>query len=121
MLFIYGRRKQLRFHSPAWADKLAAKPGNRVVAFDTGHWVMTQQPERFNEVVRSWLLAGAQELLQVKAGRRPVDQQLAVGSGEPAFCGSRAPSRHEHFTFGAQQTRLDGHGTQERHLEFQRG
>ncbi len=59
MLFIYGQRKPLRFHSPAWADKLAAKRGNRVVAFDTGHWVMTQQPERFNEVVRSWLLAGA--------------------------------------------------------------
>ncbi len=55
MLFIYGRRKPLRFHSPAWADKLAAKPGNQVVAFDTGHWVMSQQPERFNEVVRTWL------------------------------------------------------------------
>ena len=55
MLFIYGCRKPLRFHSPAWAEKLAAKPGNEVVAFDTGHWVMSQQPERFNEVVRRWL------------------------------------------------------------------
>ena len=56
MLFIYGRRKPLRFHSPAWADKLAAKSGNQVVAFDTGHWVMSQQPERFNEVVGKWLV-----------------------------------------------------------------
>ncbi len=55
MLFTYGRRKPLRFHSPAWAERLAATPGSQVVAFDTGHWVMSQQPERFNEVVRSWL------------------------------------------------------------------
>ena len=55
MLFIHGRGKPIRFHSPAWAEKLAAKPGNQVVAFETGHWVMAQQPERFNEVIRSWL------------------------------------------------------------------
>ena len=55
MLFIYGRRKPMRFHSPAWAEKLAARPGSRVVEFDTGHWVMAQQPERFNRVVMEWL------------------------------------------------------------------
>jgi pimeloyl-ACP methyl ester carboxylesterase len=56
MLFIYGRRKPLRFHSSAWAEKLAAQPGNQVAEFDTGHWVMSQQPERFNELVRRWLI-----------------------------------------------------------------
>ncbi len=55
MLFIYGRRKPLMFHSKAWADALQNQPGNRVVEFETGHWVMTQQPERFNQVVSGWL------------------------------------------------------------------
>jgi pimeloyl-ACP methyl ester carboxylesterase len=26
-----------------------------VVEFDTGHWVMSNQPERFNQVVGAWL------------------------------------------------------------------
>jgi pimeloyl-ACP methyl ester carboxylesterase len=55
MLFIYGRRKAIRFHSPQWAEELAAKPGNKVVEFETGHWVMLNQPERFNQVVTGWL------------------------------------------------------------------
>lgn len=59
MLFVYGRRKRIRFHSPAWAQKIAAQPGNRVVEFETGHWVMSQQPERFNDVVRTWLAGAA--------------------------------------------------------------
>ena len=55
MLFIYGRRKPLMFHAKTWADELRSKPGNQVVEFDTGHWVMIQQPERFNQVVSNWL------------------------------------------------------------------
>ena len=55
MLFVYGRRKPLRFHSPQWAAELKEKPGNDVVEFDTGHWVMSSQPERFNGVVAEWL------------------------------------------------------------------
>jgi pimeloyl-ACP methyl ester carboxylesterase len=55
MLFIYGRRKPLRFHAPAWAEELGSKPGNEVIEFDTGHWVMAEQPERFNAAVSAWL------------------------------------------------------------------
>lgn len=55
MLYIYGRRKPMRFHAQSWLDELRAKPGNEVVEFDTGHWVMLQQPARFNQVVREWL------------------------------------------------------------------
>ena len=55
MLFVYGVRKPLRFHSPQWAAELKQKPGNDVVEFDTGHWVMSNQPERFNQVVAAWL------------------------------------------------------------------
>lgn len=55
MLFVYGGRKPFLFHAEAWADALARQPGCRVAAFDTGHWVMLQQPEKFNRLVSEWL------------------------------------------------------------------
>lgn len=55
MLFIYGERKPFMFHARAWADWLAQQPGSEVIAFDTGHWVMLQRPERFNQTVTDWL------------------------------------------------------------------
>jgi len=57
MLFVYGQRKLFMFHAKAWIDALAKQPGSQAVAFDTGHWVMLQQPERFNQVVGDWLSA----------------------------------------------------------------
>jgi pimeloyl-ACP methyl ester carboxylesterase len=57
MLYLYGARKPFMFHATAWIDALARQPGSRVEAFDTGHWVMLQRPERFNEVALSWLSA----------------------------------------------------------------
>jgi pimeloyl-ACP methyl ester carboxylesterase len=55
MFFVYGSRKPFLFHTPAWADALAARPGNQVLALETGHWVMSQQPQRFNQAVDAWL------------------------------------------------------------------
>ena len=55
ILFIYGRRKLIQFHARSWADELRNDPANRVEEFDTGHWVMSELPERFNQVVGSWL------------------------------------------------------------------
>jgi len=55
VLFVYGRRKPLMFHAQAWLDELRRDARNRVVEFDTGHWVMLQQPERFNQTVSDWL------------------------------------------------------------------
>lgn len=55
MLFIHGTRKPFVFHSQAWLDKLAARPHNRVLALPTGHWVMVQRPQEFNDTVRAWL------------------------------------------------------------------
>ena len=57
MLFAYGTRKPFLFHTTAWAEAVAARPGNQVHAFATGHWVMSQEPERFNQVVDAWLSA----------------------------------------------------------------
>ena len=57
MLFIYGRRKPFMFHAPSWIEALRRQPGSAVVEFDTNHWVMAQQPARFNQVVGDWLRA----------------------------------------------------------------
>jgi pimeloyl-ACP methyl ester carboxylesterase len=43
------------FHSTAWREKLAARPGNRVIGLPTGHWVMVQRPQEFNDAVLAWL------------------------------------------------------------------
>jgi len=61
MLFVYGRRKPFMFHSTEWAEEIAARPGSRVLAFDTGHWVMVSAREPFNRAVADWLagVAGA--------------------------------------------------------------
>ncbi|HEV7575782.1 MAG TPA: alpha/beta fold hydrolase [Caldimonas sp.] len=55
MLFIYGSRKPFMFHSPQFVATLAARDDCRVLELETGHWVMTQEPERFNDAVRGWL------------------------------------------------------------------
>ncbi|WP_287067213.1 MULTISPECIES: alpha/beta hydrolase [Ramlibacter] len=55
LLFIYGKRKPFMFHSPAWAERVAAQPGCAVQGLDTGHWVMLNQPARFNQVLGDWL------------------------------------------------------------------
>ena len=57
MLFVYGRRKLFMFHAKSWIEQLAGQPGNRVEGFDAGHWVMLQDPERFNQVAGDWLAA----------------------------------------------------------------
>ncbi|WP_199698537.1 alpha/beta fold hydrolase [Deinococcus cavernae] len=60
MLYVYGQDKPLMFHTPGWLRRVQQRPGSRVVSFDTGHWVMLQQPERFNRVVKEWLRQGNQ-------------------------------------------------------------
>ena len=55
MLFIYATRKPFMFHSPTWLEHLGAKPGCRVQAMDTGHWVMVDRPQEFNQAVQAWL------------------------------------------------------------------
>ena len=56
LLYVHGRRKPFAFHSAAWLDALAARPGCAVHGLDTGHWVMRQQPAAFNALVRDWLI-----------------------------------------------------------------
>lgn len=58
MLYLYGRRKLFQFQSAPWVAALRARPGCQALEFDTGHWVMSAQPQAFNEAVAAWLDAG---------------------------------------------------------------
>jgi len=60
MLYLYGTRKPFMFHSQAWAEALAARPGSGVQGFEIGHWVMSAQPQAFNEAVSAWLAPSVQ-------------------------------------------------------------
>jgi pimeloyl-ACP methyl ester carboxylesterase len=55
LLFLYGRRKPFMFHSPQWAAGLAQQPGCEVIAVDSGHWVMKDQPAVVNDAIRRWM------------------------------------------------------------------
>ncbi|MBK8073791.1 MAG: alpha/beta fold hydrolase [Ramlibacter sp.] len=55
MLYVYGERKPFMFHSGKWLERLATQPGCKAQAFSTGHWVMVQQPQAFNDCVANWL------------------------------------------------------------------
>jgi hypothetical protein len=49
MLFLYGKRKPVMFHSDMWAQRVESR------AFNTGHWVMVQAREEFNQAIVGWL------------------------------------------------------------------
>lgn len=55
MLYVYGARKPFQFHSAQWTQTLDTQPRCRTSAFATGHWVMMEQPETFNQCVAQWL------------------------------------------------------------------
>jgi pimeloyl-ACP methyl ester carboxylesterase len=57
MLFIYGRRRPFQFHTRNFEQAVQAKPGSKVMAFRSGHWVMREQPDAFNDAVLGWLQA----------------------------------------------------------------
>lgn len=55
MLYVYGTKKPFMFHSAAWAEALALRPQSRMLAIDTGHWVMSRRPAPFHQAVLDWL------------------------------------------------------------------
>ncbi|WP_417347547.1 alpha/beta fold hydrolase [Ferrimonas sp.] len=55
MLFVYGSKKPFNFHSQALVDKLNGTEGSAAHGLETGHWVMVEQPETFNQLVLDWL------------------------------------------------------------------
>jgi len=69
MLYLYGQRKPFMFHSQAWLDALARRPGCRVVGLRTGHWVMTNEPQDFQAEVMRWLRETAPATGDAATGR----------------------------------------------------
>ena len=55
--FAYGKRKPFMFHSPAWCDDLATRPGCRVEGLRAGHWVMLDAAPAFHAALLAWLSA----------------------------------------------------------------
>lgn len=55
MLFLYAERKPFMFHSRPWAERIASRPGSRVLGFPTGHWIMIERPREFNDALLAWL------------------------------------------------------------------
>ncbi len=55
VLYLYGKRKPFMFHSPQWLHTIGAQTGSEAQGFRSGHWVMVDQAQAFNERVRRWL------------------------------------------------------------------
>lgn len=55
MLYIYGQRKPVMFHSGQWLERLNGTPGSAARGFRAGHWVMLDQGEAFNQCLVAWL------------------------------------------------------------------
>lgn len=54
-LYLYGKQKPMMFHSKKWLNQIVQNPQNKVVAFDTSHWIMLEASEQFNQAILSWL------------------------------------------------------------------
>jgi len=70
VLYVYGRRKPVMFHSPAWLDRLAATPGCAAHGLPTGHWVMVEQPAMFHRLVDAWLAGDAVSVHRAGEGQQ---------------------------------------------------
>jgi pimeloyl-ACP methyl ester carboxylesterase len=55
MFFAYGQRKPFMFHSPVWADAVAAQPHGKVQGYRAGHWVMLDAHDEFHADLTTWL------------------------------------------------------------------
>jgi cis-3-alkyl-4-acyloxetan-2-one decarboxylase len=60
MLYIYGARKPVMFHSRDWLRQKAEEPGSAVVGMPAGHWMMVTRAAAFNDVVIDWLRGSLQ-------------------------------------------------------------
>ena len=56
MLFLWGRKKPVRFHSDSWLE-IVEQTGGRTEGIEgAGHWLMESHPERVNLAIRDWLV-----------------------------------------------------------------
>lgn len=55
-LYMYGRKKPLQFHDPAWVAALRKRDDCDAVGVNSGHWISLEATEEFNQRVEEWLL-----------------------------------------------------------------
>jgi pimeloyl-ACP methyl ester carboxylesterase len=56
ILFLYGAKKGLMFHSPKWADSLNKRgDGSKSVAIQCGHWLQLDEPDQVNDHMKGFL------------------------------------------------------------------
>lgn len=53
--YCYATQKPMMFHSPEWLEALMQKEGNKVEAYDCGHWIMIDEAEALNTSVEEWI------------------------------------------------------------------
>ena len=53
--YAYGAHKPFMFHSAEWLAAVAQRADSEVCGFPSGHWVMVEQPDGFNQNVSLWL------------------------------------------------------------------
>lgn len=56
ILFIYGEKKPMMFHSRKWEKMISSAKNSKVLCIPgSGHWFMIEQPELTNELIDNWM------------------------------------------------------------------
>jgi cis-3-alkyl-4-acyloxetan-2-one decarboxylase len=53
--YAYGTKKPFLFHTESWVEQLSARPECKVKAYESGHWVMVDRKDEFNQDTFDWL------------------------------------------------------------------
>lgn len=55
-LFVYGRKKAVRFHDERWVEFVRQTPCGEVVQLACDHWVSVHNAGQFNRIMEEWLV-----------------------------------------------------------------
>lgn len=55
VLFLWGRKKPVMFHSKRWLDMVEQSGGHSTGIEGAGHWLMESHAEEVNQAIRDWL------------------------------------------------------------------
>lgn len=55
ILYVYGKRKPVMFHSQTWLDRVARSGGESIGMDNAGHWLMETNAQELNAHLLSWL------------------------------------------------------------------
>jgi cis-3-alkyl-4-acyloxetan-2-one decarboxylase len=55
VFYAYGTKKPFLFHTQSWVNQLSERAGCKVKAYESGHWVMVDKKDDFNQDALKWL------------------------------------------------------------------